>query len=289
MQRFHRASASLAYAVSNMSESALGKATRYSDSYNPELLHSVDRAEGRGALNLGASLPFSGVDVWNAWELSWLDEAGKPVVATMTMSVPADSPRIVESKSLKLYLNSLSMSRYPSADAVAAVLTADLGRAAGASIGLDLTPAASLTTGRIEQLPGRCIDYEDVVCDTYEVDASLLSLLKTGNDTVSESLHSHVLRSNCPVTGQPDTGSVLISYHGPRIDPGSLLLYLSSFRRHSDFHELCVERIFCDLKARCATERLSVYARYNRRGGIDINPFRSDFEAAPPNTRLWRQ
>lgn len=270
-----------------MTENPLGKPSRYADTYSPELLYAVDRARARDGLAIGGTLPFQGVDVWNAWELSWLDGDGRPVAATMTVTVPADSPRLVESKSLKLYLNSFAMSRYATPKDVSATIAVDLARAAGAAVTVDLTPAQQKSSSRIRKLPGRCIDYEDVRCDAYSVDPSLL---ETEDDAaVSESLHSHVLRSLCPVTGQPDFGSVLITYHGPRIDPGSLLRYLTSYRRHSDFHEACVERIFCDLKERCLPEQLTVYGRYNRRGGIDINPFRSDFEPAPTEMRLWRQ
>lgn len=270
-----------------MNDNPLGKPSRYADTYSPQLLYAVDRADARGTLGLDESLPFGGVDLWNAWELGWLDDGGRPVVATATFVVPAASPRLVESKSLKLYLNSFAMSRYPSAKDVSMIIAGDLTRTAGAAVDVDVTPARVRSSGRIHKLPGRCVDYEDVGCDRFDVDASLLAA--DDGAIVSESLHSHVLRSLCPVTGQPDLGSVLVTYHGPRIDAGSLFRYLASYRRHGDFHEACVERIFCDIRERCAPEQLTVYARYNRRGGLDINPFRSDFEPAPAAIRLWRQ
>lgn len=269
-----------------MSDNPLGKPSRYADEYAPKLLYAVDRATSRTALDLGEPLPFHGADVWNAWDLTWLSEDGRPVVATMSFAVPADSSHIVESKSLKLYLNSFAMSRYPSHKDVARLITADLARIVGTEVPVDIRPAAKRSTGRITKMPGRCVDNESVTCDRYTIDAGLL---QTSGNAVSESLHSHSLRNLCPVTGQPDMGSVLITYHGPLIEPDSLLRYLTSFRRHSDFHEACVERIFRDLKQQCRCEQLSVYARYNRRGGIDINPFRSDFEAQPAPMRLWRQ
>jgi 7-cyano-7-deazaguanine reductase len=204
----------------------------------------------------------------------------------MTAEVPADSPCIIESKSQKHYMNSLSMSRFESAETLERRIADDLAGTAQADVNVRITPAASAGSDDFLTFPGHCIDYEAVSCDTYEIDASLLC---TESAIVTETLHSHILRSLCPVTGQPDTGSLLISYRGPRIVRGSLLKYLVSFRQHSDFHELCVERIFCDRAARCRTDRLTVYARFNRRGGIDINPFRSNFEDPPANLRLWRQ
>jgi len=278
-----------------MNENPLGRASDYPDTYTPELLHPLARAEGRKALGLAAAdgrkpgsgrLPFRGADLWTAWELSWLDQRGRPVVAVLSISVPADSPFLVESKSLKLYLNSFSMSRFKSAREVTRRIRTDLEDATGGLVVVTLMPAKLKSTGSIQRLPGRCIDYEAIDCKHYEVDPTLLS---HDADDVAESLHSHVLRSLCPVTGQPDTGSLLVTYEGPQIEAGSLLAYITSFRKHCDFHELCVERIFCDLQKYCGARHLSVYARYNRRGGIDINPFRSNVESETPDLRLWRQ
>lgn len=267
-----------------MKNTQLGQNSSYPDTLAPELLDPVPRAEGRQVLGLDSALPFHGVDLWTAWELSWLNADGCPVVATLSLEVPANSPALIESKSLKLYLNSFSMSRFNSATDVRAQLAADLHKCAGSDVHVRLSMSSDGVA--IGELPGTCIDGEKTSCRVYERDATLL---RSGGEIVSETLHSHVLRSLCPVTGQPDTGSVMISYRGPRIDRGSLLAYIVSFRQHSDFHELCVERMFVDLKARCRAEDLTVYARYNRRGGIDINPFRSNVETKPPALRLWRQ
>lgn len=264
----------------------LGKPSTYPDSYAPELLRAVARSEGRRDLGLGAGLPFHGEDVWNAWEVSWLDPRGRPRTATAVLRVPADSENLVESKSLKLYLGSFAMTRFASADEVAARVAADLSRVAAKPVAVRLAPPPASVANLVSELPGATIDEEDVACDAWEVDRALLACAR---DVVEETLHSHLLRSNCPVTGQPDTGSVLVRYRGPRIERGALLRYIASYRRHCAFHEACIERMFVDIKARCAPERLTVYGRYTRRGGLDINPFRSDFEAHAPNLRLWRQ
>jgi 7-cyano-7-deazaguanine reductase len=272
----------------NMSKIPLGKPTDYPAEYSPQVLFAVPRIDARRALGLGDDLPFQGADVWNAWELTWLEPSGKPIVATAVITVPADSLNIVESKSLKLYLNSLAMSRYASIDELAGVISRDLSHVTESQVIISITPAKEFPTGKIADLPGDCIDDLDVQIDPGTgVDAK--SLKTTGEASIDEDLHSHLLRSNCPVTNQPDMGSVLIRYRGPAIDRESLLRYIVSFRQHNDFHEACVERMFLDIKMRCGPDRLTVYARYNRRGGLDINPFRSDFETTPENIRLWRQ
>ncbi len=270
-----------------MSQIPLGKPTEYPDQYSPRVLFAVLRSEARKALELGDELPFQGADIWNAWELTWLEPSGKPVVATAVITVPANSANIVESKSLKLYLNSLAMSRYASIDEIAGVIRRDLSRITGSQVMIGITPANEFPARKIADLPGDCIDDLDVQIDAGSVDAKILKT--TGKDSIDEALHSHLLRSNCPVTHQPDMGSILIRYRGPAIDRESLLRYIVSFRQHNDFHETCVERMFLDIKARCRPGKLTVYARYNRRGGLDINPFRSDFETMPENPRLWRQ
>ena len=271
-----------------MRETLLGKQSTWPDRYAPEVLCPLSRRDAREALGIRDPLPFRGEDVWNAWELTWLEPSGKPVAATATLRFPADSESLIESKSLKLYLNSLAMSRFGSADEVSGILSDDLSRAAGSRVTVELHAGALPGGGRLAELPGACIDGLDVSCESAgAVDASLLTC--AGEATVSEELHSHLLRSNCPVTDQPDIGSVLVRYRGAAIDRPALLRYLVSYRRHNAFHESCVERIFVDIKARCAPERLTVYARYNRRGGLDINPFRSDFEERAENLRLWRQ
>lgn len=269
-------------------ETPLGKKSAWPDRYAPDVLCPLPRRDAREPLGIRDPLPFRGEDIWNAWELTWLGPAGKPVVATAVLRFPADSENLVESKSLKLYLNSLAMSRFGSADEVCGLVENDLSRAAGCRVTVELTAGAGAARNTFDELPGLCIDDLDAECDTgAAVDASLLAC--AGRGVVSEVLHSHLLRSNCPVTDQPDIGSVLVRYRGAAIDRGALLRYLVSYRCHNAFHESCVERIFIDIKTRCAPERLTVYARYNRRGGLDINPFRSDFEDQAANLRLWRQ
>jgi len=268
-------------------ENPLGQATTYPDQYSPELLYAIARTEARVTLGLGSELPFHGTDIWNAWELTWLDPDGKPQVATASIRVPASSINIVESKSLKLYLGSFAMSRFASCREVAAVMTKDLATCVGADADVAIYLPSSPDAARVGRLPGDCIDDLRVACERYEVSPQLL--MADATVRVAEDLYSDLLRSLCPVTGQPDIGSVMVSYRGPRIDRESLLAYIVSYRQHRDFHESCVERMFLDIRQRCGAERLTVYARYQRRGGIDINPFRSNFEATAPDSRLWRQ
>lgn len=270
-----------------MSEIPLGRPTGYSTDYAPNLLFPVARDDARATLGIGAHLPFTGTDIWNAWELTWLNVAGKPIVATATFYVDAVSPNIIESKSLKLYLNSFAMTRFASADEVAASITTDLSRTAGDDVVVRISTAANSENSSISEFPGICIDDLDIGASAENVDAGLLRC--DGDEVIREELYSHLLRSNCPVTNQPDMGSVLIRYRGPKIDRSSLLQYIVSFRQHNDFHEACVERIFLDIKERCSPQALTVYARYNRRGGLDINPFRTDADETPDNLRLWRQ
>lgn len=266
-------------------KSPLGEEISYEHAYSSELLHPIPREDGRSTLGLGADLPFRGEDIWNAYELTWLDVHGKPRVATAEIRVPFNSPNIIESKSMKLYLNSLAMTHYDAAASVADTIAADLSHTAGQDVTVLL---ASLSdSAAIGELPGSCIDGLDVECDTADIDRDLLKT--TAEEVLSEELHSNLLRSLCPVTGQPDLGSILIRYKGRSIDRASLLRYLVSYRNHNDFHETCVERIFLDIKNKCGPDALTVYAHYNRRGGIDINPFRSDFESAAENVRLARQ
>jgi 7-cyano-7-deazaguanine reductase len=270
-----------------MNELPLGKNTDYPQEYAPEVLAAVARTPAREALGLSAELPFQGMDIWNAWELTWLAESGRPIVATAVITVPADSTNIVESKSLKLYLNSFTMSRYAAKGELAGIISRDLTDLTESTVVVDVKPATEVASYRIVDFPGDCIDHLDVQIDTGGVDAKLLKTEK--GVPVEEALHSHLLRSNCPVTNQPDMGSLLIRYSGPKIDRESLLKYIVSYRQHRDFHEACVERMFVDIKNRCDPDNLTVYARYNRRGGLDINPFRSDFESTVENLRLWRQ
>ena len=270
-----------------MSSLSLGQTTEYPEEYAPGVLFPIARAEARGELGLGASLPFRGVDVWNAWELTWLDPAGRPVVATATITVDAASPNIVESKSMKLYLGSFAMSRYETAAEVSALIAKDLSAVAGTPVSVDVSPGPGGALARVDEMPGICIDDLEFTGLADEVNADLLEVA-TDKHTAA-TLHTHLLRSLCPVTNQPDFGSLLVAYEGPLIEPASLLAYVTSYRRHNGFHEACVERMFVDIHERCSPDALTIYARYTRRGGIDINPWRSSADGSPDNLRLWRQ
>lgn len=269
--------------------SPLGKTSAYIAHYDPSLLFPIERTGKREEIGITDDLPFHGVDIWNAYELSWLNPKGKPVVAMGEFFIPADSPRLIESKSFKLYLNSFNQSHFESVREVADRMATDLSRAAGAEVRVTLVPLSQMGhSADIASLPGQCIDEIDIETDQYQTDPSLLAT--ASGDIVQQTLHSHLLKSNCLVTGQPDWGSVVIDYTGPRLDTAALLKYLISFRQHNEFHEQCVERIFQDLTRECGAQQLTVYARYVRRGGLDINPYRSndpDFE--PDNRRLIRQ
>ncbi|MDT8418835.1 MAG: NADPH-dependent 7-cyano-7-deazaguanine reductase QueF [Desulfuromonadales bacterium] len=267
----------------------LGKPTDYRSEYDPRLLCPFPRKVKRDEIGIGLELPFDGFDIWNAYELSWLDGKGKPVVAMGEFRIPCRSVHLIESKSLKLYLNSFNQTRFDTFDQVRQTMTDDLGRAAGEPVSVRLLSPAEFSSSRIDPLPGVCIDDLDITVDNYRLDPSLLEGAADPQRPLNESLHSHLLKSNCLVTNQPDWGSVLIRYQGPKIDREALLRYLISFRQHNEFHEQCVERIFVDLLRFCRPEKLSVYARYTRRGGLDINPFRSNFESDVGNLRLARQ
>ena len=269
--------------------SPLGKSTPYADRYDASLLFPIPRAAKRAEIGVGAALPFHGVDVWNAYELSWLDARGKPVVALAEFRVPATSPNIIESKSFKLYLNGFAQERVESAERLAQTLTRDLAGAAGAAVAVHLSEARARSHA-VADLAGESLDTQALDIDCYGPPQADYLTADTTRAPVHETLVSDLLRSNCPVTGQPDWGSVQIAYAGAPIDRAGLLRYLVSFREHSEFHEQCVERIFMDITARCAPQQLSVYARYTRRGGLDINPFRSSEAAAmPDNPRGARQ
>jgi 7-cyano-7-deazaguanine reductase len=273
--------------MSTPEHSPLGKATVYADRYDPTLLFPIPRQAKRDEIGVHAPLPFHGVDIWNAYELSWLDERGKPRVALAEFRVPANSPNIIESKSFKLYLNGFAQERLADADALVVTLRRDLSAAAGAAVEVRLS-APNASVHAIADLDGVSVDALDVAVDDYGPPKADY-LRADPDDVVEETLVSDLLRSNCPVTGQPDWGSVQIRYAGPHIDREGLLRYLVSFRNHNEFHEQCVERIFMDVTRRCAPRRLSVYARYTRRGGLDINPFRSSAEDVPANPRGARQ
>ena len=269
-------------------DSLLGRAVDYPRHFDASLLFPIARSAGRSALALNDTLPFIGHDRWHAYELSWLDVRGKPVVATATFTVPAESPCLVESKSLKLYLNSFNATRFDDAEAVRARIAEDLSRAAGAAVTVrfGLPPLAE------EDDPASInvflLDTLDITIDDYGPPDTAHLHCKGGH--AAETLCSQLLKSNCPVTGQPDWAHVRIAYSGPRIDRAGLLRYLVSFRDHAEFHEQCVERIFVDVLTHCRPESLSVEARYTRRGGLDINPWRATpGHAAPTPSRDLRQ
>lgn len=269
--------------------SPLGKSSEYIATYTPSLLFPIPRAAKWAELGVSAdTLPWQGVDYWNCFELSWLLPSGKPVVAIGEFAIPADSPNIIESKSFKLYLNSLNQTVFASVQALQACLEKDLSAAAGKPVGVRVRTLSEVEGEGVAALPGVCIDDLDVSISQYEHPQPELLRCDTGR-VIEETLHSHLLKSNCPVTGQPDWGSVTVHYRGPALDPASLLAYLISFRQHADFHEQCVERIYLDLKCLLKPETLTVYARYVRRGGLDINPYRSTDTISLGNSRLVRQ
>jgi 7-cyano-7-deazaguanine reductase len=281
--------------MNSLHQSPLGQATRYPDQYDASLLFPIARAAARQALGLSTNLPFLGADLWTAFELSWLNARGKPQVALAQLTVPCESTNIIESKSLKLYLNSFNHTRFADAAEVSTRLRSDLTEAAWrggvvqSSVGVKLVAADLFDRESIHEFDGLSLDRLDLDCDRYQPAPDLLSA-NFDEVPVQEVLTSRLLRSNCPVTGQPDWGSVQISYFGPQIDQAGLLRYIVSFRRHNGFHEDCVERMFMDISQRCRPHKLAVYARYTRRGGLDINPFRSSWpQALPANHRNARQ
>ena len=276
-------------------DSQLGKASAYADQYAPELLYPIPRSAKRLELGLTDNLPFLGADMRTAFELSWLGPRGKPQLALAHITVPCESSHIIESKSLKLYLNSYNNTVFADAAAVLTRLRADLTEAAwrGAvvqsSVGVRLLVPELFDREPVQELDGLSLDRLDVECRQYTPAPDLLRTL-ADEPPVTEVLTSRLLKSNCLVTGQPDWGSVQISYSGAPIDQEGLLQYLVSFRNHHEFHEQCVERIFMDIWQRCQPHKLAVYARYTRRGGLDINPFRTSYaRALPPNVRTARQ
>ena len=273
--------------MTDLHDSPLGHATTYADAYDPALLFAVERGPLRAELGLVGALPFRGGDTWTAYELSWLDPAGRPRVAVATFTVPVDSPAIVESKSVKLYLTAFNQTRFGDADAVAHAIRTDLAAATGAPVEVSLTLPGAFGTLGCAELAGESID-EAPFAGADAVPRP--EVLAAGGPMVAETLATRLFRSVCPVTGQPDYASVQVRYRGPRIDRAGLLRYLVSFRRHPGFHEHCVERIFVEVKAACRCEALTVHARFTRRGGVDINPFRTDADVLMPgNLRTLRQ
>ena len=276
-------------------QSQLGRASAYVDQYDASLLFPIPRAVKRAEIGVEKSVPFFGADLWTAFELSWLNPRGKPQVALAHFMVPCESHNIIESKSFKLYLNSFNNTRFDDAAAVLARLRQDVNEAVwrGAvvlsSVGVKLTTPELFDREPVFELDGLNLDRLDVECTRYQPAPDLLTTA-TEEGPVSEVLVSNLLKSNCLVTGQPDWGSVQISYTGAPINQEGLLQYLVSFRNHNEFHEQCVERIFMDIWTRCQPLKLTVYARYTRRGGLDINPFRTSHpQALPANHRTARQ
>lgn len=272
-----------------LSELTLGKPTAYRDHYDARLLQAVPRSMNREPLGLYPdSLPFHGADIWTLYELSWLNDNGLPQVAVGEISLNASSVNLIESKSFKLYLNSFNQTPFTDWETVRNTLQRDLSDCAQGDVSVALSSIDQVEGSLIARLDGECIDHQDIRIDNYAFNADYL-LNAVGTQQVEEQLVSHLLKSNCLITNQPDWGSVQIRYRGGQIDREALLRYLVSFRHHNEFHEQCVERIFNDLMRYCRPESLSVYARYTRRGGLDINPWRSNVDFVPSHGRLARQ
>ncbi|MEC6816358.1 NADPH-dependent 7-cyano-7-deazaguanine reductase QueF [Photobacterium toruni] len=269
----------------------LGKKTEYKDQYDPSLLQPVPRSLNRTDINISDdSLPFTGYDIWTLYELSWLNKKGLPQVAIGEVRLPASSPNLIESKSFKLYLNSFNQTRFDSWQDIADTLQIDLSGCAGEDVDVTIQPLTDFNDQPIVNFFGECIDDQDIEINDYVFKPEYLKGAADNNDVVEEIVHSHLLKSNCLITNQPDWGSVRIAYKGNRIDREKLLRYIVSFRNHNEFHEQCVERIFNDIMRFCQPELLTVYARYTRRGGLDINPYRTNMGKTPSdNFRLARQ
>lgn len=272
----------------DLQHAPLGKRSAYLDTYDSSLLFPILRQPKRAEIGIGDNIPFYGYDLWTAYELSWLNTRGKPRVALADIIIDCRSDYILESKSFKLYLNSFNNTQFASALDVQNTLIRDLSNAVGFDVTVRLLSEGDFKQVAISQMDGVCLDDLDIGCNEYQVNPGLLKL---GTGHVRDvTLYSHLLKSNCLVTGQPDWGSIEITYSGPTIEPTSLLQYLVSFRNHNEFHEQCVERVFMDIQTYCSPSDLTVYARYTRRGGLDINPIRSTKSfPAPDNGRLFRQ
>ena len=271
----------------------LGKNVAYPSNYDAGLLVPIKRQINREKLGIALPLPFDGVDIWNAWELSWLNHRGKPQVAMGEIEIPCTSQNIIESKSLKLYLNSLNQTRFSSIQEVRDMMHRDLSMAAVGAVNITIKPDMTNPSNWVDLQKSYWsesinLDQLDITCETYQPAPELLQL-KPGGMQVTQQLSSHLLKTNCPVTGQPDWATLFIQYRGYEIDKESLLRYIVSLREHQDFHEHCVETIFMTIQERCRPQTLAVYARYTRRGGLDINPLRSNFEVARDNPILARQ
>ena len=277
------------YQDNSLKSLKLGQKTEYASQYDRTLLQPVPRALNRDGLGITQNQPFTiGADIWTAYEISWLNEKGLPQVAIADIYLDYQSQNLIESKSFKLYLNSFNQSKFADFNAVQQTMQRDLSECAQGDVKVRLNPVAVYDSQKIDHLQGDCIDEQDIEITSYEFNADWLKDC-VSDEIVEEKLVSHLLKSNCLITNQPDWGTLHIHYVGKKIDHEKLLRYVVSFRQHNEFHEQCVERIFCDLMHYAKPEKLTVYARYTRRGGLDINPFRSNFEDLPKNLRLARQ
>lgn len=277
------------YQDNSLKSLKLGQKTEYASQYDRTLLQPVPRALNRDGLGITQNQPFTiGADIWTAYEISWLNEKGLPQVAIADIYLDYQSQNLIESKSFKLYLNSFNQSKFADFNAVQQTMQGDLSECAQGDVKVRLNPVAVYDSQKIDHLQGDCIDEQDIEITSYEFNADWLKDC-VSDEIVEEKLVSHLLKSNCLITNQPDWGTLHIHYVGNKIDHEKLLRYVVSFRQHNEFHEQCVERIFCDLMHYAKPEKLTVYARYTRRGGLDINPFRSNFENLPKNLRLARQ
>ncbi|WP_118845248.1 NADPH-dependent 7-cyano-7-deazaguanine reductase QueF [Haemophilus haemolyticus] len=277
------------YQDNSLKSLKLGQKTEYASQYDRTLLQPVPRALNRDGLGITQNQPFTiGADIWTAYEISWLNEKGLPQVAIADIYLDYQSQNLIESKSFKLYLNSFNQSKFADFNTVQQTMQRDLSECAQGDVKVRLNPVAVYDSQKIDHLQGDCIDEQDIEITSYEFNADWLKDC-VSDEIVEEKLVSHLLKSNCLITNQPDWGTLHIHYVGNKIDHEKLLRYVVSFRQHNEFHEQCVERIFCDLMHYAKPEKLTVYARYTRRGGLDINPFRSNFENLPENLRLARQ
>ena len=277
------------YQDNSLKSLKLGQKTEYASQYDRTLLQPVPRALNRDGLGITQNQPFTiGADIWTAYEISWLNEKGLPQVAIADIYLDYQSQNLIESKSFKLYLNSFNQSKFADFNAVQQTMQGDLSECAQGDVKVRLNPVAVYDSQKIDHLQGDCIDEQDIEITSYEFNADWLKDC-VSDEIVEEKLVSHLLKSNCLITNQPDWGTLHIHYIGKKIDHEKLLRYVVSFRQHNEFHEQCVERIFCDLMHYAKPEKLTVYARYTRRGGLDINPFRSNFDNLPENLRLARQ
>jgi 7-cyano-7-deazaguanine reductase len=280
--------ASLEKKYAQPEQSELGRSSEYDPHYNPDRLFAISRDAKRREIGIDSNtLPFYGFDCWNHYEVSWLNEKGKPIVALAEIIYDCATAYLIESKSLKLYFNSFNNTSFKNSEEVRLVIAGDLSKRVGGEVGVNILSLKD--SAMIQTAPqGECLDDLDVTCSVYCVEPAYLSV---ENKQVEEVLYSDLLKSNCLVTNQPDWGSVQIAYTGRKINREGLLKYIVSFRNHNEFHEQCIERIFVDIMQRCKPEKLTVYGRYTRRGGLDINPYRSTekIKFNGLNKRLIRQ